>query len=134
MTPGLDLGVLSLTSIGRPVQAATPLAYQVTTDNIPPGALSQIGIFGMTIPGVMLDPLGLPGCFLNASLDLLTLEVLPPNVTSHTWTAVVLPGYGPFRRVYNFHLQTAIFGVSNNQFLGLGAITSNGLKCRTGKL
>ena len=51
-----------------------------------------------------------------------------------TWTPVMLPGFGPFRRVYTFSIQSVVFGTSVNNFLGLGAITSNSLRCKTGKL
>ncbi|HEB54267.1 MAG TPA: hypothetical protein ENI87_13525 [bacterium] len=125
---------LALTASNRPIQGNSPVPFDVTTENIPAGALSHIGIFGLSRPNLPLDSLGLPGCFLHASLDVLMFEVLPAGTTSHTWTAVTLPASGPFRRVYNFDLQSVVFGTSVNNYLGLGAITSNGLKCKTGKL
>jgi hypothetical protein len=126
---------LSLTSIGRPIQSNVPVAYQVTTGNIPPTALGHVGIFGLVNPAAPLAVVGMPDCFAWASLDVLLFHVLPqPTPSNFTWTAVTLPASGPFRRVYNFHLNAVVFGTDVNSAFGLGALTSNGLKCRSGKL
>lgn len=126
---------LSLTSVGRPIQGNVPVAYQVTTGNIPPTALGHMGIFGLTNPAAPLAVVGMPDCFAWASLDVLIFHVLPqPTPSNFTWTAVTLPASGPFRRVYNFNLSAVVFGTEVNSAFGLGALSSNGLRCRTGKL
>jgi hypothetical protein len=126
---------LSLTAVGRPIQGNVPVPFQVTTGNIPPTALGHMGIFGLTNPAAPLAIVGMPNCFAWASLDVLMFHVLPqPTPSNFTWTAVTLPASGPFRRVYNFELTSVIFGTDINSAFGLGALSSNGLKCRSGKL
>jgi hypothetical protein len=126
---------LSLTAIGRPIQGNVPVPFQVTTGNIPPTALGHVGIFGLTNPAAPLAVVGMPDCFAWASLDVILFHVLPqPTPSNFTWQAVTLPSSGPFRRVYNFNLTSVIFGTDVNSAFGMGALTSNGLKCRSGKL
>jgi hypothetical protein len=125
----------SLTAIGRPIQGNVLVPFNVTTGNIPPTALGHVGIYGLSNPAAPLAVVGMPDCFAWASLDVLLFHALPqPAPSNYTWTAVTLPVSGPFRRVYNFNLTSVIFGTDLNTAFGLGALTSNGLKCRTGKL
>jgi hypothetical protein len=48
-----------------------------------------------------------------------------------TWTALTLPAGTALDNV-EFHVTSAIFSSTANGFLGLFAITSNGLKCTIG--
>lgn len=89
------------------------------------------GIIGLTNPALPLDGIGLPGCFLNAAADVLSFSLTAPAGADVTWTALTLPAGSGFGNV-EFHVTSAIFGTSANGFLGLGAITSNGLKCTIG--
>lgn len=134
-TATTDLQPLTLTAIGRPLQGPASTAFQVTTGNVPGSVVSHLGIIGLSRPGLPLDGLGLPGCFLNASLDVLDLVFAPP-VTSptYTWTAVTLPAGPPYFGGFEFNVQAVAFGTSANSFFGIGAVTSNGLKCVVGDL
>jgi hypothetical protein len=130
-TPAADSFDLRLTAIGLPLQQATAVSFDVTTSNIPSSAVSHLGILGLTSPGLALDAVGLPGCFLNASADVLSFSLTATPVADVTWTALTLPAGTAFGNV-EFYVQSAIFGTSANGFLGLGAITSNGLQCTIG--
>ena len=134
-TAAEDTIPLALTAVSRPVQANNAVPFEVTTENIPSTVLSQIGIIGMGRPGAPLDGIGLPGCFLHASLDVIDFVIAPPvSSPSYTWTALTLPPHNVWRRQFEFNVQAVVFGTPANSFLGLGALTSNGLKCVTGKL
>ena len=102
------------------------------TDNMPASMLSRVGLLGLSNPKVDLTGLGLTGCFQLASGDVLDFVVLPSGTTSHTWTALTIPAGPVFFNGFEFHVQSAIFATNLNSFVGLGALTSNGLKCTTG--
>ncbi|MFY9342620.1 MAG: hypothetical protein WAT39_09025 [Planctomycetota bacterium] len=132
ITYASDTAPLALAAIGRPVQGAAAVAFNVTTSNIPAGALAHVGILGLARPGLDLGLLiGATGCWLNASLDVtLGASFLPPS--SVTWTALNLPAAPPFFLGFQFNVQGAVLGVAANPALGLGVLTSNGLKCTVG--
>lgn len=132
ITAPADVLPLALTTSGRPVQGAAAVAFDVTTSNIPAGAGIHVGIVGLARPGLPLDfVIGAPGCWLNASLDILTgVSVFPGS--SVTWTAMTLPAAPPWFLGFEFNAQGAVLGVSANTALGIGALTSNGLKCTVG--
>ncbi len=123
---------LSLAGIGRPIQGAAAVNYDVTTGNIPASALIHIGIVGLVRPGVPLGFLGMPGCDLNASPDVLIGPALfpPPSLT---WTALTLPALPPAFVGFEFNAQGVILGTPlNAAFSGVGALTSNGMKMTVG--
>lgn len=130
---GSETSDLQLAAVGTPIQGAVAMAFDVTTSNIPAGTLSHAGILGLAAPGLPLDAIGMPGCFLNAGLDFLTLEVGVGASGSHTWTALMIPdtAFGILNG-FQFNVQSATFGTTLNNFLGLGAITSNGITCTIG--
>lgn len=135
LTTGLgDVLPLSLTGVGRPVQGAAAVPFQVTTGNIPAAALLHVGVIGLSRPGLPLAPFGAPGCFLDASLDVLQGPAVGPFGGSFTWTALNLPALPPIFSGFEFHAQGAVLGVPNNTALGIGVLTSNGLKCVVGTL
>ena len=123
---------LALSSASMPIQGAAAVAFDVTTDNMPASMLSHVGLLGLSNPNVDLTGLGLTGCFQLASGDVLDFVVLPSGTTSHTWTALTIPAGPVFFNGFEFHVQSAIFGTNLNSFVGLGALTSNGLKCTIG--
>jgi hypothetical protein len=132
ITASPDVPPLALAGVGRPVQGAAAVAYDVTTNNIPAGAALHIGIVGVTRPGLPLGPvIGATDCWLNASLDVLT-GVAPAPSSSFTWTALQLPAAPPFYLGFEFNAQGVVMGVAANSALGVGVITSNGLKCTVG--
>lgn len=126
-----DVLPVSLASLGRPVQGAAAVAYDVTTSNIPAGAGIHVGVVGLSRPGLPLALIGANDCWLNASLDVITgVSLLPP--ASVTWTALTLPAAPPFFLGFQFNTQAVILGVTANPALGVGVLTSNGLKCTVG--
>lgn len=131
ITSSTDSPPLSLTGIGRPIQGAVAVNYDVTTGNIPAGALIHVGIVGLTRPGLPLFVLGMPGCTLNASLDILTGTSVFPGPTA-TWTTLTLPALPPSFAGLEFNAQGAILGTPLNTAFGVGALTSNGLKMTIG--
>ncbi len=125
-----DISPLTLTSVGTPVQGPVAVPFTVTTGNIPFPCI-HVGIVGLARPGLPLFVIGMPGCFLNASLDVLVGPVvaLGPTVT---WTALTLPAAPPFFLGFQFNAQGAILGTPLNTAFGIGALSSNGLKCTVG--
>lgn len=132
--PLLGAVPLGLEPVNRPVQSpAGPTTVAATTTNIPTTALVHLGIVGLSRPNLPLAGIGMPGCFLNASPDIIHVEFAfaPPT---HTWTVVVIPPLPPSLSGVVFNAQSAILGTPANTFLGLGGITSNGLKYTIGTL
>ena len=134
LTSTVDATPLSLVSIGRPVQGAAAVSFNVTTGNIPASALIHIGILGLARPLFPLAILGAPACFLNASADVLIGPALGPFPPTFTWTAMNLPALPPSFTGFQFDVQGAILGTPWNGAFGLGLLTSNGLKCVVGTL
>jgi hypothetical protein len=125
-----DVLPLALTTNNRPVQGAAPAPFDVTTENIPATALSHLAIVGLGRPAMPLDGFGMPGCALNADPDILDLVIFAPAPApgTFTWTALTLPAGPVFFGGFEFNVQSAIFGTTANGFLGLGALTSKGIK------
>ncbi|MGK0156471.1 MAG: hypothetical protein ACI9SE_003440, partial [Neolewinella sp.] len=125
-----DALALELVAVANPIQGAAAANFDVTTNNIPASAVSHLGIVGLSSPGLDLTGLGMPGCFLHASLDALNFVLIPPATSpSYTWTALTLPAGPVFFDGFEFNVQSIIFGSSaNTAYSGLGAITSNGIK------
>ena len=127
-----DQAPLSLSAATVPTQGASATTFQVTTGDIPASALIHMGIVGLTRPGLPLAfVLGAPECFLNASADVLVGPDFFPTA-SFTWTALNLPALPPDFAGFEFNVQGAILGTTQNGALGLGLLTSNGLKCVVG--
>ena len=123
---------LALNAIGRPVQGASNVAFEVTTSNIPASAISHLAILGLMAPPAPLDAVGMPGCFLNASIVSLDLQIGIGASGDYTWTAMTLPAGPMFFSGFEFNVQSVIFDTGANNFLGMGALTSNGLACTIG--
>lgn len=133
-TPAVDVPPLSLTSVGRPVQGSTLAQFQLTTSNVPAGALIHVGLLGVSQPDIPLVVIDMPGCVLNSSLDVLVgTTLLPPS--TFTWNALDLPALPPNFSGFAFNAQSVVFGTDFNvAFGGLGALTSNGLAMTIGDL
>ena len=132
---GSDVLDLQLDPLGAPIQGVSAVAFDVATNNIPSGITSHIGIVGLSVPGLPLDAIGMTGCFLNSALDFVTLDIGVGANGSHTWNVLTIPpvSFGVLNG-FRFHAQAVVFGVPNNSFLGLGAISSNGLTCTIGDM
>ena len=131
ITYSADAPPLSLSGIGRPIQGPAAVNYDVTTGNIPASALIHMGIVGLVNPGAPLFFLGMPGCFLNSSLDVLIGPALFPPA-SFTWTALNLPALPPAFVGFQFNAQGLILGTPLNTAFGTGALTSNGMQMTVG--
>ncbi len=132
VTAAFDQAPISLVGVGRPVQGAAAVNFDVTTGNIPASALLHVGIIGLTRPGLPLFVIGAPNCFLNSSIDVLVGPAVGPFASTLTWTALALPALPPNFSGFEFNAQGVILGTPLNPALGLGALTSNGLKCTVG--
>ncbi|MGC6488632.1 MAG: hypothetical protein ACON4Z_13375 [Planctomycetota bacterium] len=131
-----DIPPLELVATGRPVQGAANSLFEVTTTNIPPSAVAHVRLIGLTPTGVPLDGFGLLGCFQYlAVLDSETNIFFPTSTPTFTW-GIPLPAVATNSLVgQEFYLQSWVFGVSANNFLnGMGAVTSNALRCKIGTL
>ena len=132
-----DIPPLELVTTSRPVQGAASNLFEVTTTNIPPSSVAHLRLIGLVpTPGVPLDGFGLVGCF--QYLVVLESEMnvfFPTSTPTFTW-GVPLPGVATNSLLgQEFYLQSWVFGVSANEFLnGMGAITSNALRCKIGSL
>ena len=90
-TQTADTVPLTLEAVGTPIIGQP---FQLTTTNIEPTAIFHVGIVGLTqvtVPLQFVFPSANPGCFLNASLDL----VMGPDIVfggpgSYTWEGIDL--------------------------------------------
>jgi hypothetical protein len=132
VTSAADQGTLTLSPVGRPIQGAASVNFDVTTSNMPASAIMHLGIIGVSSPGISLAPIGAPTCFLNSSLDIILGPIVGPGPGTQTWTGINLPALPPSYTGFQFYLQSAILGTTQNAALGLGVLTSNGLLCTVG--
>lgn len=124
---------LELKPDGRPVQGSAATPFNVTACNIPSSSWAHIGIIGLNNPSVPLDGLGIPGCTLYATLDVLSPLQLVTGSTV-TWSPLTLPALPPSFAGFEFYLQSCIIGTPLNSAFGFGALVSSGLKCTVGTL
>lgn len=124
--PGADVLPLALTATTRPLLGTT---WGLSTDAIPANGTLGVGIDGLADPGIAdLALLGLPGCGLRASLDVLSPFVVagPSHVRG-----LALPGSTALAGLV-LYTTTAVFqSPPSNAF---GAITSNGVAGTLGTL
>jgi len=131
----VDAEPLALTPIGRPILQSPGVPFQVTTSDIPASALVHLGIIGLINPAAPLDVLlGMPECNLYADLMILTGTAYAPFPTgSVTWNALgSLAPSSTHTAGLVFYAQSLILGTDLNTALGLGALTSNGVRCELG--
>lgn len=121
---GADRTPLAVSASTRPVLGT---GWNLSVTNLPPGQVLGVDVFGFADPGLLdLSAIGMPGCGLRASLDVLlgwvgstthgyalTIPQLPSLVGLHLFTtsAVLQPGVN-----------------------GFGAITANGIDGGIGDL
>lgn len=116
--PATDGLPLTLTASSRPILGAT---WSLDVTNFPAGATLGVDILGFTDPGLNdLTSIGMPGCGLRSSLDL--LSAWGPAGSTHTY----LIGLPANPALLNRHLYTtaAMFVPGINAF---GAVTANGI-------
>ncbi len=120
---GADVLPLTVTALTRPV---TGTAWNIDVTNVPAAGVLGVDIIGFTDPGLNdLAFLGLPGCGLRTSLDL--LSPWTPIGATHSYSL----GIPANPAIVNIHLFTtsAVFVAGVNAF---GAITGNGLDGKIG--
>ncbi|HIE70872.1 MAG TPA: hypothetical protein EYP98_12270, partial [Planctomycetes bacterium] len=123
-----DTVPLTLESVGTPIIGSP---FMLTTTNIEPTAIFHVGIVGLTqvnVPLQFVFPTANPGCFLNASLDL----VLAPDLVfggpgSHNWEGIDLTGVGLIGFDLFFTSATLDLTVLSDT-----TRTANGIKATTG--
>ncbi len=123
-----DTVPLTLESVGTPIIGSP---FMLTTTNIEPTAIFHVGIVGLTqvnVPLQFVFPTANPGCFLNASLDL----VLAPDLVfggpgSHSWQGIDLTGVGLLGFDLFFTSATLDLTVLSDT-----TRTANGIKATTG--
>ena len=123
---GVDVLALAVAATSRPV-AGTSWNLDVT--NIPATGLIGVDIFGLADPGINdLGFLGMPGCGLRATLDLLSGWLVIGSSHAHSFPLPASPGLVGI----DLFTTSAVFQVPPvNAF---GAITSNGIKGHIGDL
>ncbi|HEX5050800.1 MAG TPA: hypothetical protein VFZ65_03425 [Planctomycetota bacterium] len=127
VTAANDVLPLNLTSSSRPVLNTN---WNLVVGNVPATAVFGVNLFGLSDPGIVdLSFLGLPGCQLRASLEVIQGPWLPAG-SIHNY-GLAIPNTPT---LVNFHVftQAAVWQVpAVNAF---GAITSNGIDGKLGDL
>ncbi len=124
LVAGRQVAGLGLSAVSRPVLGT---AWNLRVDDIPPTAVLGVEVLGLSDPGLLdLAFLGLPGCGLRASLDL--LRPFAGSGTSHSY-GVGIPSAASLVGV-SIYAASAVF--SNPPATAFGAITSNAVIGRVG--
>lgn len=129
---GQSCGGLTLSATSDPYPSATstvPLTLRV--DGLDPGALSHLGLIGLSQLSTPLSSLGMPDCFYNTDAIVTTFSLVTPGSTSFSWTAVVVPANISLSG-FEINCQSAVFGTTINNAFGLGTLTSNGVSSTIG--
>jgi hypothetical protein len=115
-----DIPPMTLASTNRPVFGAT---WSLDVSNIEPSSLLGVDVFGLSDPGINdLFFLGMPGCGLRASLDVVNAYIV--TGTTHTYTLTIPIGQ-PALQGFNVYTTSATGqGTPQNAF---GWMTSNGI-------
>jgi len=103
-------------------------SWDLTVQDIPAYGAFGLNIFGLSDPALPLDLIGLPGCTLNANLDVVEGPWTPTG-SSYSYS-FALPAATPALLGFELFTQAAIFGAPN----AFGAVTSNGIKGTVGDL
>lgn len=126
ITTSVDQLGLALAGLTRPVLNAV---WTLQTTNIPPGGVLGIQVFGLADPGLNdLTFLGLPGCGLRSSLDV--LQVFLPSGGTNT-SSLAIPASVSLVGANVFSTSVMYEQPAPNPF---GAITSNGVRGTIGNL
>ena len=124
---GADVPGMSLTSNNRPVFGAT---WSLTAGNFDPSSTLGVSIFGLSDPGINdLFFLGMPGCGLRASLDVVNAFLVTGPTESYSLT---IPIGQPALQGFNLYTTTATMQMTPlNAF---GWMTSNGIRGTLGSI
>ena len=123
-----DTVPLTLEGVGTPIIGSP---FMLTTTNIEPTAIFHVGIVGLTqvsVPLQFVFPTANPGCFLNASLDLVHgPDLVFGGPGSHNWQGVDLTGVGLLG--FDLFFTSATLDLT---ILSDTTRTANGIKATTG--
>ncbi len=127
---GPDVPALALAALNRPKQlVAGPNNWDLNATNLPAGlGLDIIGLSDAGITDLSLFGLGLPGCQLRATLDIIQGPFVAGG--AHPWSFTIPPGAPALSGVELF-VQNAVLDFTVNLAL---TKTSNGIKGKIGDL
>jgi hypothetical protein len=121
-----DLPPLQLAGITRP---KTGTSWDLQTTNIPATGVIGVDVFGLSDPGLNdLTFLGMPGCGLRASLDLLNAWLVAGATHNYSLAIPNSPA------LINVHVYTTSAVFQTPAVNAFGAITSNGIDGKIGDL
>jgi hypothetical protein len=124
-----EVSPLLLTASNRPIQGAGPTSWDLVVSNIPATTVIGLDIFGLSdpnIPDLSVFGLGMPGCQLHASLDVVNAWVSAG--LTHNYSLAIPPS--PSLNNFVLYTQSACLGnglLSDN-------ITSNAIRATVGNL
>jgi hypothetical protein len=112
---------LSLAGTTAPVLGTS---WQLQTNGLPAATAFGLTVIGFSDPGLNdLGSIGMPGCGLRASLDILTPFAVPAGTPSYSWS-IAIPANAPL----GFPLYATTVAAPNPATNVLGLITSNGIR------
>lgn len=112
---------LSLAGTTAPVLGAN---WQLQTNDLPAATAFGLTVIGFSDPGLNdLASIGMPGCGLRASLDILAPFTVPAGIPSYSWS-IAIPANAPL----GFQIYATTVVAPNPATNALGLITSNGIR------
>lgn len=134
----LDPGAIDLTTAGivtaspegvpLSLQALSPpiagQSWMLLSGDLPLTTAFGFTVIGFTDPGIDdLSSIGLPGCGLRASLDILTAFTVPYGAPVHPWSIAV-----PANTAFGLQVFATTIVATNPPTNALGLVTSNGIR------
>nr|MCU0867791.1 hypothetical protein [Planctomycetota bacterium] len=112
---------LSLTALNTPIAGQS---WMLLSGDLPLTTAFGFTVIGFTDPGIDdLTSIGLPGCGLRASLDVLTAFTVPYGAPVHPWS-ITVPANTPF----GLQVFATTIVATNPATNALGLVTSNGIR------
>lgn len=122
-----DVPALNLAALNRPIQMVAASNWNLNATNLPAGlGIDIIGLNDAGIPDLSLLGLGMPGCSLRATLDIITGPFIAGG--AHAWSFTI-PGGVPSLVNIELYVQNAVLDFSVNLAL---TKTTNGIKGKIG--
>ncbi len=98
--------------------------WQLQTNGLPAATAFGLTVIGLSDPGVNdLASIGMPGCGLRASLDILAAFTVPEGTPSCSWS-IAIPANAPF----GVQVYATTVVAPNPATNALGLVTSNGIR------
>ena len=125
----VDVPALALAALNTPQQLAGPNSWNLNATNLPSGfGLDIIGLGDAGILDLSFLGLGLPGCQLRATLDIINGPFIAGG--AHPWSFTI-PGGAPALNGVELFVQNAVLDITVNLAL---TTTTNGIKGKIGNL